>query len=267
MRRTFFNPPALLLGCLFFGIALHTIAQHPMPSNLQQPQNPRNLQNPQIVPPVVTQPAPVPSPVVENIQNIAPPVTATPVPAPVAVPDLPPVQPAQVLYSQGSLTVIADDASLNQTLREISHATGVKINGSVVEDRVYGTYGPGPPADVLASLLDGSGSNYVFSHVNSAAGELTLTPITGGVTPASAYPTASFDDDDSGGPQPQYQPPPEQQPVQPSDNTPPPAPQDVTNGVLTPQQVADRLAQMQQQRQQQLQMQQQQLQQQPPPQN
>jgi hypothetical protein len=211
-------------------------AQHPMPPNFQRPQ---------MVQPTITQPTPAPpapSPTVENIAPAA---------ALVSTPTLPPAQPAQVLYSQGSLTVIANCSSLNQILREISHATGIKITGSVHEDRVYGTYGPATPADVLASLLDGTGSNFVFSHV-SAAGELTLTSRNGGATPSSAYPSTSFDNDDDSADTQQQE---TQQPDQ-DDSNPPPSdapatPSATSNGTLTPQQVADRMAQMQQQRQQQ----------------
>jgi hypothetical protein len=98
---------------------------------------------------------------------------------------------AQVTYSNGLLTVAADNSSLNQILREISRQTGMRISGGVSDERVYGSYGPGTPARILAALLDGTGSNMLLRETASnAPAELILTPRLGGPTPPQAQPSA-----------------------------------------------------------------------------
>jgi hypothetical protein len=94
---------------------------------------------------------------------------------------------AQVVYSNGLLTIAADNSSLNQILREISRQTGMRITGSVSDERVFGSYGPGTPARILANLLDGTGSNMLLRETASnVPAELILTPRMGGPTPPQA---------------------------------------------------------------------------------
>ena len=103
--------------------------------------------------------------------------TAASAPAPAA-------RAAQVAYSRGQLKVSADNSSLNQILHEIARVTGMKITGSVADARVFGKYGPGAPAKILDSLLDGSGVNMLLRETASGApAELILTPQNGPVTP------------------------------------------------------------------------------------
>jgi hypothetical protein len=103
---------------------------------------------------------------------------------------------AQVVYSRGELRITADDSSLNQILRDVGRQTGMKITGSVNDDRVYGTYGPGAPSEILAGLLEGTGSNMLLREkADHAPEELILTPREGGVTPPN--PNARGYDDDS----------------------------------------------------------------------
>jgi hypothetical protein len=112
---------------------------------------------------------------------------------------------AEVAYAQGQLEVTASNSSLNQILREIARATGMKITGGVADERVYGKYGPAAPAQVLASLLEGTGSNMLLRETDLATpAELVLTPRLGGPTPPN--PSASgFDDDAGERPEPQPQ--------------------------------------------------------------
>jgi hypothetical protein len=82
------------------------------------------------------------------------------------------------------LSVAADNSSLNQILRQISLETGMKITGGVADERVFGHYGPSAPSQVLANLLDGTGSNMLLLHRDGLApAELVLTPRMGGPTP------------------------------------------------------------------------------------
>jgi hypothetical protein len=107
----------------------------------------------------------------------------------------------------GQLTISASNSSLNQILREVSRLTGIKITGGVAEERVFGDYGPGQPADVFNTLLDGTATNVLFvASVGDKAPELVLTPRTGGATPPN--PNASrFDDNADNDNQPQAGPP------------------------------------------------------------
>lgn len=106
--------------------------------------------------------------------------------------------PAQVSYFDGKINIRANDSSLNQILRAISRMTGLKITGGVQDERVFGNYGPAPLSSVLATLLDGTGTNILFLAGNAnTPPQLTLTPRGGGATPpnpdSSAY--AAFDNE------------------------------------------------------------------------
>lgn len=90
----------------------------------------------------------------------------------------------KVKYVDGLLSIQANDASLNQILRQVSQLTGMVIAGGVAEERVFGNYGPARPSTVIAKLLDGIGSNMMLREgPNATVAELILTPRNGGVTP------------------------------------------------------------------------------------
>jgi hypothetical protein len=58
------------------------------------------------------------------------------------------------------------------------------ITGGVVEQRVYGVYGPAAPSEVLGDLLQGTGSNMLLHEYSSSGpAELILSPRVGDVTP------------------------------------------------------------------------------------
>jgi hypothetical protein len=119
-------------------------------------------------------------------------------PAAVTPPPNPPHH-AEVLFSNGQLQVRADNSSLNQILRSISHLTGLKITGGVEEQRVFGTYGPGPISTVLATLIDGTGANILLLGGNAKTPpELILTSRSGGAEPPSPdSPTYAMYDDNN----------------------------------------------------------------------
>jgi len=117
-------------------------------------------------------------------------------PAPVALPPQPvippppptpaelPAHPAGVTYADGLLSVQASNSSLDQILRDVSRATGMKITGGVQDERVFGNYGPASTAQVLNALLEGTTSNMMLVGSNGPApAELVLTPRGGGPTP------------------------------------------------------------------------------------
>jgi hypothetical protein len=114
-----------------------------------------------------------------------------------ATPAPDPPQHAEVILTHGLLQIRADDSSLNQILRSISHITGMKITGGVEEQRVFGNYGPAPLSTILATLLDGTGANILLLGGNPGTPPtLVLTPRAGGPEPpgpnSRAY--AMYDD-------------------------------------------------------------------------
>jgi hypothetical protein len=192
--------------------------------------------------------------------------TTTPEPPPVPLtPSQRPPQRAQVTYADGTLSISANNASLNQILRQIGTETGMKITGGVTDDRVFGQYGPDSPAQVLAALLDGTGSNMILVHHDGAEpSELILTPRQGGPTPPNSHATAFNNRPEPEEPSSQaVQPPPNAQPqanpvippanaIAPNGAAPPNSSQpDNPNGVKTPQQIYEQLQRMRQQQQQQ----------------
>jgi hypothetical protein len=190
--------------------------------------------------------------------------TTTPEPPPVPLtPSQRPPQRAQITYADGALSISADNASLNQILRQIASDTGIKITGGVAEERVFGHYGPDSPNQVLAALLEGTGSNMIFVHHDTdAPSELILTPRQGGPTPpnpnASAFENRSEPDQApsrsmQSAPYPQPQGNPIIPPAIPGASTgasPNNSQPDNPNGVKTPQQIYEQLQRMRQQQQQ-----------------
>ena len=217
--------------------------------------------------PVLTQTAPTPQAKPTAAVQTVPTLPATP---PTEAPTLPLTpsqqQPkhAKVTIINGILSISADNASLNQILREISHETGIKITGGVADERVFGQYGPAEPAQILAALLDGTASNMLFVHRDAGApAELILTPRQGGPTPPNPNASTFDDKSDSDETQPASEPPPptaaDAPPVRnrtappisvgapassaPSDGSQPDSP----NGVKTPQQIYEQLQRLRQQ--------------------
>ena len=129
---------------------------------------------------------------------------------------------ATISFNDGLLDVRADDSSLNQILRAVSRLTGLKITGGVADQRVFGNYGPASTASVLATLLDGTGTNILLLEGDpSTSPELVLTPRGGGATPPSPS-NAMFDEAPDPPPPPPTQPVLQQsltQPQQPSPST------------------------------------------------
>ena len=165
-----------------------------------------------------------------------------------------PAEPARIELASGRLTIHADNSSLDEILRHLTADSGMTVDGLGADQRVFGTYGPGDPQEVLFKLLDGSGYNVVMlgRTANGTPKQLALSPRTKGLPnngPSRPQPVAQDDDNDDEYQQ-QQQPPAEMPapPQSPPENRPP-------NGARTPQQMLQELQMM---RQQQLQQQQQQ---------
>jgi hypothetical protein len=196
-------------------------------------------------------------------------------PDPPSIPLVPSQRPpnrAQITYANGTLSISADNSSLNQILRQIASDTGMKITGGVSDERVFGHYGPAEPAEILAELLDGTGSNMILVQRDAPApAELILTPRQGGPTPPN--PNAHAFDDRAERPdrsepqevapaqavQPEPVAAPNGQPGTPAANQGAPAgtspanssEPDSPNGVKTPQQIYEQLQRLRSQQQQQ----------------
>jgi hypothetical protein len=171
---------------------------------------------------------------------------------------------AEVTYTAGKLTVSADNSSLNQILEDIAGKTGMKITGGVVDERVFGQYGPDVPSKIVDALLDGTGSNVLLVQATGTTpAELILTPRNGGPTPPDPNAAARAEREAA-----QFPPPPRQPYPLP---TPPAAPHTAApaanaegnpsatqpgnpespNAVKTPQQIFEQLQRIRQQQQQQ----------------
>ncbi len=91
-----------------------------------------------------------------------------------------PAGEAQVVFSGDTLSIRADNSSLAAILHQVAGKSGMKIEGLSGDERVFGTFGPGAPRDVLADLLNGTAYNLVLlgDLGDGAPRELILTPAT-----------------------------------------------------------------------------------------
>jgi hypothetical protein len=147
----------------------------------------------------------------------APVVVSSVVPTPKAA--IAPAQPVKRLlvdFSNGLLSIDADQATLSEVLYEVQRRTGadVAIPAGAERDKVVIKAGPGSPKDVMAALLNGSHFNFILVGSmgdKSGVRSVILTPKTGGPSPPSPSETPD-------------QPGPDQQPLAEGvgDGTPPP---------------------------------------------
>src|SRR6202453_2072670 len=157
------------------------------------------------------------------------PAQSAPAPEPQSASPVPQVAPsmlqqpageAQIVFSGDTLSIRADNSSLSAILHQVAGNSGMQIEGLSGDERVFGTFGPGTPRDVLADLLNGTAYNVVLlgDLDNGAPRQLTLLPASRGATPAPAPAAQANADDAANEPEPEPPPPPE--PQQPA--TPPP---------------------------------------------
>jgi hypothetical protein len=74
-----------------------------------------------------------------------------------------PATPPQVSFQGGQLTISAQNSTLGDILKAVRAQTGATIElPGTASERVVGHFGPAPPRDVLASLLNGSHFNYLL---------------------------------------------------------------------------------------------------------
>jgi hypothetical protein len=107
-----------------------------------------------------------------------------------------PVQ-ATVTWDSRGLRIDAANSSLEQIMKDVSTATGTKVEGLDTDQRVFGAFGPGPARDVLSQLLHGSGYNVVMigEQGQGTPRRIVLSsPHPGSATPA-ATPVHESDED------------------------------------------------------------------------
>jgi hypothetical protein len=84
-----------------------------------------------------------------------------------------PAVPPTVVYRDGMLTITADNCVLGDVLRAVRAQTGAVIEVPAnATERVALRLGPGPPREVLASLLNGSHFDYVILGTQVAPNSL-----------------------------------------------------------------------------------------------
>jgi hypothetical protein len=167
-----------------------------------------------------------------------------------------PAEAAKVNIDGGKLTVEANNSSLTAIFSQISTSGGMTVDGLNRDQRVFGTYGPGDPREIITQLLEGMGYNIVmFGRTTTGTpSQVSLSPRGAPLPQGSGYaashaPVHEEDDEDPAPTQYQDNPPPQPNPAP---QTPGPgAPGSPNGGVRSPQQMLQELQQMRQQQQQQ----------------
>ena len=153
---------------------------------------------------------------------------------------------AKVVWNSQGLRIDAANSSLSQILNEVSTVTGTKVEGlgpgdHASDQRIFGTYGPGPARDVLRKLLYGSGYNILMigDQGQGTPRSIVLSAQTrGGPPQASNNEPAAVDENADAADQPEE---------------PQPQPPSIRNGFApgapprTPQQIMQEMQQRQQQ--------------------
>jgi hypothetical protein len=70
--------------------------------------------------------------------------------------------PPIVLYREGSLSVAAQNSTLQAVLDAIRKSTGAAVEAPVLEERISVNLGPQPPVQVIAALLQGLHLDYAI---------------------------------------------------------------------------------------------------------
>jgi hypothetical protein len=203
----------------------------------------------------------------KNKKGTPPEQAEAPLPPPPPRPEqLPPTRPT-VTYSNGQLSILANNSTMSDVLNSVRTQTGAQFEMAGVSnnDRVYAKLGPGAPKDILAALLDGSRFNFAIlgSPTDAAAvARVVLMPKAGGATAPTTTvaqnpvprqvqrPNPDEASDEEGQPE---EAPAEEQPVEQAQPEQPQQEQQQQQPgqVKTPEQLLQELQQMQQQQQQQ----------------
>jgi hypothetical protein len=149
-----------------------------------------------------------------------------------------------VSWDSRGLEIEASNSSLDQILQQAAADTGAKFQGLTQDQRIFGTYGPGPVRDVLSKLLDGSGYNVLMIGGRDSDAPLeivlTLNSPAGPQTGANNRNSSNPEDDDVDPPEPETPPPPPMKtPFGNGDSGTPETPQQIMQDILNRQQKID----------------------------
>ena len=188
-----------------------------------------------------------PGPVPEAVA--APPPAA---PAPIWPANQPPNQ-AKVSWDGRALEIEASNSSLDEILHQVAVDTGAKFEGLTQDERIFGTYGPGPAREVLSKLFDGFGYNVLMMGGGNDDAPLEVVFLAS--TPASPQTDANTrnrgnpkDDDAAVPPEPEPAPPPPMKtPFGNGDSGSPETPQQIMQDILNRQPKIDQQLQQQDQ--------------------
>ncbi len=182
-----------------------------------------------------------------------------------------PVRAPRVTYSNGLLSIVADNCTLSDVLSEVRRRTGAAIEApaSAASERVVISIGPAPANDVLTTLLNGSRFDYIILGSHQAVGapqrlilreKQTLAQAgapgnqhANGManSPGAQVPQQAPDQEEEFVPEAEIPDEVQQEPQQPDQQGAPGQQQPGQQQVKTPEQLLQELQQMQQQQQQQ----------------
>jgi hypothetical protein len=238
---------AFFTGCAALALSTPALAQVVFPPDTNTPPRHHHLQGSETLADQPSPSAPTSAPA-PTVQTETPPVNVASAAAPPSLLDKP-AEPPRIDLASGRLTIHADNSSLADILHRLTSDSGMTVDGLGTDQRIFGSYGPGDPQEVLSTLLDGSGYNVVMvgRTETGTPRQISLTPrgaglpISGAGRPQQIAQDEDNDDEVQGQPieQPGAPQPPEETPHQPG------------NGVRTPQQMLQEMQQMRQQQQQQ----------------
>ena len=97
-------------------------------------------------------------------QSSGAPQQAAPQPPPQPAAEQQLIQPPEVTYQDGQLTIIAENSLLSEVMKALRAALGgdVDLPTGVADQHIWVHLGPGPARRVLRDLLDGTEFNYVI---------------------------------------------------------------------------------------------------------
>lgn len=112
-----------------------------------------------------------------------------------------PPNPAKVSWDGRDLVIEASNSSLREILHQVTASTITKVEGLNEDQRIFGSYGPGPLRNVLSQLLDGSGFNVLMMGGRSADSPLEVVlsprPLPSAQTATSNQSRSNLRDDDA----------------------------------------------------------------------
>ena len=228
---------SLLLPAVVLALVL---AHTSLPAQTPDPQAPASTPKP------VHHKRPGPAhPAVQPTPVVTPAPETPPEPEKPKWPAFDPAAQASVVWDSQGLRIDAANSSLQQILKDVSTATGAKVDGLTSDERIFGAYGPGQARDVLSQLLQGSGYNVIMigDQGQGTPRQVLLSPRQAASNQGAAKPAPTNSNDDENDVE---DPPPTPEPVAPSrPNFPPGQPPRSPQQIMQEMQERQRMQQQQ----------------------